>query len=333
LLPAVGLLAVAWPHYAINGTRYLGYARATAEGFAFEVWPETGFAFAARVARVLVADVLGPAGAVTLAAGIGLLPFAWRRADETQRLMAALTALAASPTALAFLLSRNQTDRYLGLSVVCLTVVVAVGVGGALRAAAGPRRAAGAFAGAIGAATLAQIGWALFIAWQGPVSVWPGSGLSSVSWRENGHCDFAELPSTVPPVAAGPTKIGVFGASASVNDATVRMAFLRAGRRVSSFHFGMYESEMDWDAVVAEAAHQDALVVPMHLEAAETFQVNRFIPEFEARLAAGGVEIGKRVEIAGGPSPACAVRVLIPVPGTGPRTGRGPFRSEVNTLP
>ena len=266
LLPLAGLLLVAWPHYVLNGTRYFGYAKATAEGFAFGMWEETGIAFLLRATRTLASNVFGPAGVVALLAGLVALPFTWRHLNETQRLMAALAALAAMPTFIAFLTSRNQTDRYLGMSLIGASVVVALGIGGALRTAP-PGRFAGALAGVVGAATLAQIAWALFIAWQGPAAAtgWSRTGLAAVSWRENSHCDHAELPSVVPPVA-GTTKVSVFGASFRVNEFTVKMAFLRAGRRISAQSFPIWDAELDWDAVIVEATQQDALVLPLHLE-------------------------------------------------------------------
>ena len=331
LLPAAGLLAVAWPHYVLNGTRYIGYAKATAQGFAFTPWPETGIDFVARAARALVGDVLGPAGAVALIGGLALVPFAWRRADETQRLMAALATLAALPTLFAYFGSNNQTDRYLGMSLIGFSVVIAFGIGGALRAMP-PRLPARAVAGVIGAATLAQVAWALLIAWQGPSTAWAATGLTFTSWRENPHCDYAELASVVPPVA-GPVNVGVFGTNRQTNPGTVRLAFLEAGRRVAANDFGMYQSGIDWDSVLTEAAAQDAIVLPVDPGALDVFPINRFVPEFEGRLTGAGVVIEKRVELAGGPDPACAIRVLIPARGTGPRPARGPFRSEVNTLP
>jgi hypothetical protein len=85
--------------------------------------------------------------------------------------------------------------------------------------------------------------------------------------------------------------------------------------------------------VLTEAAAQDAIVLPVDPGALDVFPINRFVPEFEGRLTGAGVVIEKRVEPAGGPAPACALRVLIPARGTGPRPARGPFRSEVNTLP
>ena len=85
--------------------------------------------------------------------------------------------------------------------------------------------------------------------------------------------------------------------------------------------------------MVTEAAQQDAIVLPLHLEPSEDYPVNRFILEFEARLAAAGVALNKRVDLQGGRSPTCATRVLVPVPGSGPRPARTPLRSEVNPLP
>ena len=333
LLPLAGLLAVAWPHYILNGTRYIGYAKATAAGFAYSPWEETGVAFLLRAARSLVGDVFGPAGAVALLAGLAVLPYAWRRLSEPQRLVAVLAALAATPTLVAYLGSRNQTDRYLGMTLIGASVLIALGIGGVLRAASS-RRFAGALAGAVGAATLAQTAWALLIAWQGPAvaSTWAGTGLVHASWRENFHCDHAEVPQAVPPVE-GTTKVAVFGTSYRVNEVTIRMAFLKAGRRVAALNFPIYATELDWDAVVTEAAQQDAIVLPLHLEPSEDYPVNRFIPEFEARLAAAGVALNKRVDLQGGRSPTCATRVLVPVPGSGPRPARTPLRSEVNPLP
>jgi len=73
--------------------------------------------------------------------------------------------------------------------------------------------------------------------------------------------------------------------------------------------------------------------MPKSEEGRDVFPINRYIPEFESRLTGAGVVIEKSLDLAGGPVPECAIRVLIPKRGTGPRPARGPFRSEVNTLP
>ncbi len=125
----------------------------------------------------------------------------------------------------------------------------------------------------------------------------------------------------------------MFGASYSVNEVTVRMAFLRAGRGIAALDFPLYETEPDWEAIATEAAQQDALVLPRHAEPSADYPMNRLVPEFERRLAAAGVAIEKRADLQGGPSPTCATRVLIPAPGKGPRPARRPLRSEVNQSP
>ena len=42
LLPAIGMLLLAWPHYALNGSRFLVNLRLAAAGLGVEIWPETG---------------------------------------------------------------------------------------------------------------------------------------------------------------------------------------------------------------------------------------------------------------------------------------------------
>lgn len=331
VLPTVGLLVVAWPHYALNGTRYIGYARATAEGFAFLSWPETGLAFAARAVRTMVADVFGPGGTVVLLAGLALLAITWRRANETQRLMMGVAVLSGLPTLAAFLFSENQTDRYLGLTVIGLCVPVAVGFGLALRTVPMPRPAP-FLAGAAGAAALLQVGLGLFIGWSGPLSGWPASGLTNASWRPNYDCDYSLLTALVPSDRE-PAAVGIFGTTRAVNRATVQYPFLRAGRRAAVYDLADWEKQPDWDAIIGEASRQDLLVIPSDVREADFFPANHMIPEFQERLAAAGVQVTDRGEMQTGSSPFCTVRVLVPAPGTAIKPSRGPFRSEVHSLP
>ncbi len=331
VLPLAGLLLVAWPHYALNGIRYVGYARASAEGFAFLPWPETGLDFAARAVRTLVADVFGPGGTVVLLAGLALLAIAWRRASETQRLLLILAVLSGLPTLAAFLFSNNQTERYLGLTVIGLCLPVAAGFGLALKTAPALRPAP-FLAGLAGMAALLQVGLGLFIAWRGPLSAWPASGLNYASWRPNYDCDYSPLTALVPPDRK-PVAVGVFGASLTVNQITLQFPFLRAGRRAAVSDLANWEERPDWDAVIAEASRQDLLVMPADVRDAEYFPANRLIPEFQERLAAAGVQLEKRMEVQTGSSSRCTVHVLIPAPGTAIPPARGPFRSEVHVLP
>ncbi|MBX6741000.1 MAG: glycosyltransferase family 39 protein [Acetobacteraceae bacterium] len=330
-LPTLGLLLVAWPHYALNGARYIGYARATADGYAFIPWPETGLAFAARAVRTLVADVFGPGGTVVLMAGLVLLAMSWRRAAEAQRLMLTLAVLSGLPTLAAFLFSHNQTDRYLGLTLIGLCVPVAVGFGLALQAMPRPRPVP-FLAGAAGIAALLQVGLGLLIGWSGPLPGWPASGLVQANWRPNYDCDYSPLTALVPPDRE-PAAVGIFGTTQTVNRATVQYAFLRAGRRAAVYDLVEWGQEPDWDAIIMEASRQDLLVIPSDVRDSDSFPANHMIPEFRERLAAAGVQVADRGETQTGSSSLCTVRVLIPEPATAIKPARGPFRSEVHPLP
>jgi hypothetical protein len=339
LLPLAGLLLLAWPHYAINGPRYLAYARATAEGFGYVQWPEHGMAFLARAARELVGAIFGPGGVLVLLAGLLLLVPAWRWAERTPRVMVALCLVAALPGLVAYLGSRNQTDRYLGLCVLVLSLPVAVALGWATRWAAQGAARAGALAllGLAGGAGLAQAVVAGVIAFTGPVRQWPLEGLSSAAWRDNEACDFAALPAMVPAqghMAAAAARIGVFGQSQAVNQTTVAFPFRRLGRPVQSFDIGFLDGEaIDWPAALALAASQDLLVSPVNFRnAAEdlrNFPVNRFRAEFFERLSAA-YPVQDSGEIAMGGSPACAVHVFAVRPEA--RRPAPPRNPEVNPI-
>jgi hypothetical protein len=124
---------VAWPHYLLNGARYAAYAKATAGGFAGDVWPEHGFAFIARAVLSLIADVFGPGGAIVLVLGLALAWPARRRIPTDELVFALLCIVGTLPTLSAFFLSSNQTDRYVAPDIILLGVPVAIGFGVALR--------------------------------------------------------------------------------------------------------------------------------------------------------------------------------------------------------
>ena len=188
-LPSIGLALVAWPHYLLNIPRYLAYAKATAGGYAYNPVEATGLDFARYAVGDLIWEVFGLGGTALLLAGAG---------GGRARLAAAAgggTRLRAAGrpgrgAALPGLPVLAQPDRALhgdqhghpGLS----------GRHPARRGAAAGRRArtARALAGGAGAAALAQLALAWWVALAGPVEARPLRPMVEAAWRPNFACDF-----------------------------------------------------------------------------------------------------------------------------------------------
>jgi hypothetical protein len=326
LLPGTLLLFLAWPHYALNGPRYFGYAHATAAGFGFAAWPERGIAFALRLVTTLVGDVFGPGGMVVLAAGLLLLGLSWRRAAAGARLFAALCVLASLPALAAFCFSRNQTDRYLALDTVLLGAAAAIGFGTALRATMSAGRVAVAVAAAAG---LAQIGTAWAIAFGMPARSALLSGLAYASVRPNFACDYRALARITPP-RDGPVRIGIFGETQAVNPNDVIYGYWHAGVPVQVVQFSNSSAaSIDWGPVLADAAQVDYVILPIRVDGWYAgIATNRTRAEFRARLATVA-QVTPMGEVATGPEPECRVTLLAvrPLP-EAPPPRRPPLRPD-----
>ena len=320
LLPAVGLAAIAWPFYLLNGGRYVGYAKQTAEGYAFFLSPgDLALSFPVRVAQSLIWDILGFGGIALIAAGTVLFLLCWRRLGPGRRSFAALSAVAAFPAISAFLFSNNQTERYLGISLILASFPVGLAMGRALR----DPRFAGVARGAavlVAVAGVVQLGLAWVVALAGPLPGRPLRPLVEASWRDNTACDLAPLTTLLPPRAdGGRLRVGVFGLTNAVNPYTVNNAFLRRDMKAHVIELvNDSESRIDWDKLMAESAQLDLIVLPETLWRGEMdpaklgderHVADRSIPAYRERLDAAGL-VEDRGAIASGASPACAVHAL-----------------------
>ncbi|WP_431268698.1 hypothetical protein [Dankookia sp. P2] len=180
-LPSIGLALVAWPHYLLNIPRYIAYAKATAGGYAYNPVEATGLDFARYAIGDLVWEVFGLGGTALVLAALVAAFLVWRRLAATERAFALLAALAAAPPFLAFLLSHNQTERYMAISLVILAYPAGILLGAMLRQMPGfaPR----ALAGGAGSAALAQLGMAWWVALAGPVEARPLRPMVEAAWR------------------------------------------------------------------------------------------------------------------------------------------------------
>jgi hypothetical protein len=321
LLPAIGLALAAWPFYLLNGGRYVGYAKQTAEGYAFFLQPEDiGLPFALRVAQNLLWDILGFGGLALLAVGAVLFLLSWRRLGRGRRSFAALAVLAALPAILAFVASNNQTERYLGISLIALAFPVGLAMGSALRDPRFGRIARGA-AVLVAVAGVAQLTTAWAVAFAGPLPGRPLRSIVEASWRENTACDLAGISAALPPRPDGDRlRIGLFGLTTAINPNTVNNAFLRQGQRTQVIELvNDSETSIDWDKLMAESAQLDFIVLPEIFWRGEQdprktpvggrHVADRSIVDYRARLVAGSL-IEDRGAIANGPAPACAAHVL-----------------------
>lgn len=329
-LPAVGLALVAWPHYLINGPRYAAYAKATALGYAYAPAEERGLDFILRALGSFTWDMLGPGGAVLLLAGLCLAAFGWRRLDRDQRVAVGLAVLAAVPPVLAYLLSRNQTERYLGLSVVALAFPLGIAIGAGLR---GGQVAARALVTGAAAMTLVQVGLCWFIALNGPAGARALRPIDEAAWRANPMCDFRPVAQLLP-MGERPLRIGVFGLTLGVHAFVVEQAFLlhRGGPSKLIELVDSSTRDIDWPKVMAEVAALDLVLVPEELWAgtgdAGGHGVNVAVAELRQRLAATGYveDLGA---VAGGANPVCAIRALAVRPHADPAPPRPLLRPEI----
>jgi hypothetical protein len=320
-LPAIGLALVAWPFYLLNGGRYVGYAKQTAQGYAFFLPPEDiGLPFALRVAQNLLWDILGFGGLALLAAGAVLFLLSWRRLGRGRRSFAALAVIATLPAIFAFLFSNNQTERYLGISLIALAFPVGLAMGSALR----DPRYGGIARGAavlVAVAGVAQLATAWVVAFAGPLPGRPLRSIVEASWRDNTACDLTGVTGLVPAPAGGDRlRIGLFGLTMAINPNTVNNAFLRQGRRAHVIELvNDSETSIDWGKLMAESAQLDLIILPEILWRGEQDPMktpvggrhvaDRSIPDYRARLEAETLA-EDRGAIANGSVPACAAHVL-----------------------
>ncbi|MDN3567743.1 hypothetical protein ACFQY5_05580 [Paeniroseomonas aquatica] len=334
-LPAVGLALVAWPHYLINGPRYAAYAKATALGYAYAPAEERGLDFLLRALGSFTWDMLGPGGAVLLLAALGLAVLGWRRLGTHERVAVGLAVLAAVPPVLAYLLSRNQTERYLGLSVVALAFPLGIAIGAGLRggpAGESPAAARGLTAGAA-AMALVQVGLCWAIALGGPAGARALRPIDEAAWRANPMCDFRPVARLLP-LGERPLRIGVFGLTLGVHAFVVEQAFLlhRGGPSKLVELVDSSTRDIDWPKVMAEVAALDLVLVPEELWQGTGdiggHGVNAAVAGLRERLAATGYveDLGA---VAGGADAACAIRALAVRPHVDPAPPRPLLRPEI----
>ena len=329
-VPAVGLALVAWPHYLINGPRYAAYAKATALGYAYAPAEERGLDFVLRALGSFTWDMLGPGGAVLLLAALGLAALGWRRLGTQERVAVGLAVLAAVPPVLAYLLSRNQTERYLGLSVVALAFPLGIAIGAGLR---GGRVAARALVAGATAMAVVQVGLCWFIALEGPMQSRALRPIDDAAWRTNPMCDFRPVAQLLP-LGEQPLRIGVFGLTLGVHAFVVEQAFLlhRGGPSKLIELVDSSTVDIDWTKVMNEVSALDLVLVPEALWAGagptDGHGVNVAVPELRERLAATGYveDLGA---VAGGGNPACAIRALAVRPHPYPSSPRPLLRPEI----
>ena len=227
-LPSIGLALVAWPHYLLNIPRYLAYAKATAGGYAYNPVEATGLDFARYAVGDLVWEVFGLGGTALLLAALVAGVLVWRRLPVAERAFVLLAALAAAPPFLAFLLSRNQTERYMAISLVILAYPAGILLGVALRQASGPC-SRGPWPAAARAAALAQLAHGL-VGGAGR----PGRGAAvAADGRGRLAAEFRlRLPRRDRAGARRAMRcrgIGLFGLTLAVNPPNLQQAFLRQG--------------------------------------------------------------------------------------------------------
>ncbi|MFL5331667.1 MAG: hypothetical protein ACJ8H8_00455, partial [Geminicoccaceae bacterium] len=316
-VPAVGLALVAWPHYILNSARYLAYARATAGGHASTPVEATGLDFAAYAAGDLVWEVFGLGGTALALAAMVAAVLAWRALQGPERAAVLLPLLAAAPPFLGFLFSRNQTERYLTISMVVLAYPVGLLLGQALQHA---RRKATVrvMAGGAAMAALVQVALCWLVALGGPVEARPLRPIVEAAWRPNYPCDFTPMTKLLPPGPEVP-RLGLFGGTAAVNMGTVLQPFLRAGIPARVIELvNNSDAEMDWPRVMREVRQLDLIILPVvfQLDGGDPTQppaqhtaAERSVDVFRARLDEADL-VEDRGVVSNGPHEVCAVHVL-----------------------
>ena len=340
-LPSIGLALVAWPHYLLNIPRYLAYAKATAGGYAYNPVEATGLDFARYAVgrpglgglrpwrhRPAAGGAGGGRPRLAAAGGGGAGLRAARRPGRGAALPG-LPVLAQPDRAL-----HGDQPGHPGLS---RRHIARRG------AAAGLGPAARALAGGAGAAALAQLAMAWWVALAGPVEARPFRPMDEAAWRPNFACDFHAVTALVPRDHAMP-RIGLFGLTLAVNPPNLQQAFLRLGTTAKAIEILNNSAvEVDWAQVLRDTRQVDLIVVP------EVFWLggrdplkppsmrnvgDRSLGEYRAKLAAEAL-VEDRGAIATGPDDYCTVHVLtVRPPPVQPEDAERlrPLRPEVHTV-
>jgi 4-amino-4-deoxy-L-arabinose transferase-like glycosyltransferase len=228
-------LVFAWPHWALNGGRYIGYARyALQDWHTHEIsgegplgYPGQWLAFVADWAfgpLMLVALILGLAAAVSLAwrgwraRRLARFPWPWVRWGVSARFaVLGLALLLAAPPVAGHFLASNHNPRFLLAALPGLAVAMAIGIG------AGRARLVPISAALVGGQALLLL---LVAVWAAPS---PLAGLRAAQARPALECDWRPLLSRL--VGAEP-KVLLLGTADGFNQVQVRYAFHRSGRAV-----------------------------------------------------------------------------------------------------
>ena len=265
-LTLAGMLAalVAWPHYALNAGRYIGYAR-----FALEDWsshelkadswlgyPGNWLAFVADWAFgpfLAVGFVLGLAALALLAwqgrpAGWRWAPLgaAWRARPGLGIALVAL--LLAVPPVLGHFLASNHNPRFLLAAVPGLAVAMAIGL-------AGQRSGRAALALGFGLVAAQALALAAVGRWPAPP---PLAGLSAMQSRPGLACDWRPVVGQVAGQAGSPgPRLLAIGQADGFNQVQVAYAFHRQGRPVE---VEPLRSRASWSRLAQEAARADGVL-------------------------------------------------------------------------
>jgi hypothetical protein len=229
------MLVLAWPLWALNGSRYLGYARyALQDWHTHEIsgegplgYPGQWVAFVADWAfgpLLLVALLLGLGGAAALAwrgwqaRPPERWPWPWRRWGVSRRLaVLGLALLLAAPPVAGHFLATNHNPRFLLAALPGLAVAMAIGLGDGRGRLVPP-------------AALLLAGQALLlllvVVWAAPP---PLAGLRAAQARPALACDWRPV---LPLVGGRAPHLLLLGTADGFNQVQVGYAFHRSGRAV-----------------------------------------------------------------------------------------------------
>ena len=229
------VLVLAWPHWALNGGRYVGYARYALQGWhTHEIsgdgplgYPGQWLAFVADWAfgpLLLVALLLGLGGVAVLAwrgwrgRRLARWPWPWLRWGLSRRFaVLGLALLLAAPPLAGHFLASNHNPRFLVAALPGLAVAMAIGIG------AGRARLVPVVAGLVaGQAVLLLV----VTAWAAPP---PFAGLRAAQARPALSCDWRPVLARV---AGAEPRLLLLGTADGFNQVQVRYAFHRSGRAV-----------------------------------------------------------------------------------------------------
>ena len=265
LLAGTVAALIAWPFYAINGGRYIGYARfALTEWHSHQVKNDSPIGYLGNWLWFVADWAFGPFLAVALAGGalaalvlVGRAAWqarpraaagagAWRWPDPALGIAAAALLLAAPPIA-GHILATNHNPRFLLASLPGLAVAMAIGLhrlpwrGG---------RTTGLRI-AMGLVAAQAVALALVARW--PAAP-PLAGLTSMQSRPGLACDWRPLAALLP---GDEPKLLLLGQHDGFNEVQVAFAFHRQRRAVTTVNL---RSRAPWDRIAAEAARADHVV-------------------------------------------------------------------------